>query len=83
MNLLVVFGPTDVEVLGRYGAQKIYAFDDMTTMKYLVAPKAEALAALVVDKQPAALLVTATTEGKEIGARVALQERFGVHLRRR
>jgi electron transfer flavoprotein alpha subunit len=73
----VVFGSTDVDTLSRYGAQKVYTFDNAEYAGYLVAPKAEALAALVVEKQPAAVLVTSTTEGKEIAALVALKTGSG------
>ena len=73
----VVFGATDVEVLSRYGAEKVYAFDDAQFADYLVAPKAEALAALIVDKQPVAVLVTSTAEGKEIAALAALKSNSG------
>ena len=46
--------------------------------EYLVGPKAEALAQLVADKSPAAVLVPSTFEGKEIAARVALKSESGL-----
>jgi electron transfer flavoprotein alpha subunit len=61
----VVFGPANADILSEYGAQKIYVFDAQDFAAYLVAPKAEAVAKLVSDKAPAALLVTATAEGKD------------------
>ncbi|MGJ9420909.1 electron transfer flavoprotein subunit alpha/FixB family protein [Aeromicrobium sp. CF3.5] len=73
----VVFGDCDTTVLGEYGAEKIYTYDDAAYAEYLVAPKAEALAQLVADKSPAAVLVGASTEGKEISARVALKTSSG------
>lgn len=73
----VVFGDADTAVLGEYGAEKIYTYDAADYADYLVAPKAEALAQLVADKSPAAVLVGASTEGKEISARVALKTSSG------
>lgn len=73
----VVFGAVDVDALARYGVEKVYSFDDSDYSGYLVAPKAEALASLVEEKHPAAVLITSTTEGKEIAARVALRSGSG------
>ena len=74
----VVFDPdVDTDVLARYGARAVYTFEGPEYADFLVAPKAEALAALVADRQPAGLLVTSTTEGKEIAARVALRSGAG------
>ncbi len=73
----VVFGDADTGVLAEYGAEKIYTFDDAVYGEFLVAPKAEALAQLVADKSPAAVLAPASTEGKEISARVALKTDSG------
>ncbi|MCD9199234.1 electron transfer flavoprotein subunit alpha/FixB family protein [Aeromicrobium wangtongii] len=73
----VVFGAADNGVLAEYGAEKIYTFDDAAFGEYLVGPKAEALAQLVSEKSPAAVLAGASTEGKEISARVALKTQSG------
>jgi electron transfer flavoprotein alpha subunit len=73
----VVFGSADNETLKEYGAEKIYTYDDAAFEEFLVGPKAEALAQLVADKSPAAVLVGASTEGKEISARVALKTESG------
>ncbi|ADD42041.1 electron transfer flavoprotein subunit alpha/FixB family protein [Stackebrandtia nassauensis] len=64
--------------LAEYGAAKIYAAEDEALDKYLVAPKADALAALVTAKSPAAVLVPSTQEGKEIAGRVAVALDNGV-----
>jgi electron transfer flavoprotein alpha subunit len=61
------------ETLGRFGAAKVYASDDAAFGDYLVAPKAEALAAAVAAASPAAVLVTASAEGKEVAARLAVK----------
>lgn len=74
----VVFGAADNGVLAEYGAEKIYTLDDAAYEQYLVAPKAEAIAKLVADKAPAAVLVGASAEGKEIAARVALKTESGL-----
>jgi len=71
----VVFGdaaPLDAK-LKEYGAAKVYVADAPDIEKYLVAPKATVLANLVRDKQPAAVLLPSTQEGKEIAARVAVK----------
>ena len=73
----VVFGDCDTAVLGEYGAEKIYTYDDAVYSEFLVAPKAEALAQLVGETSPAAVLVGASAEGKEISARVALKTEAG------
>ena len=73
----MVFGNADNGVLAEYGAEKIYTYDDAAFDEFLVGPKAEALAQLVADKSPAAVLVGASTEGKEISARVALKTESG------
>jgi electron transfer flavoprotein alpha subunit len=73
----VVFGAADATVLAQYGAEKIYVFEDAEFASYLVAPKAEAIAQLIATSSPTAVLVTATTEGKEIAARVALKCQSG------
>lgn len=68
----VVFGSTpDLDLLGRYGVSTVYRFDGPEYAEYAIAPRAEALAAVVADRAPAGLLVTSSTEDREIAARVA------------
>ena len=82
----VFIGPGDAaasatESLKSYGAQKIYvvsAADDSDFTDYLVAPKAEVLAQLVEQAQPAAVLVSASFEGKEVAGRLAVKIESGV-----
>ncbi len=64
--------------LAEYGAAKVYVADDPELDGYVVAPKAELLAKLVADVQPAAVLVAATAEGKEIAGRLAIKTGSGV-----
>ncbi len=59
--------------LGAHGAAKVYVVDAPELGEYLVAPKAEALAAVAEKVSPAAVLVTSGSEGKEIAARAAVR----------
>ena len=77
----VVFGETDdtmVKALGEYGATRVLAVADPDINSYLVAPKAEALAQIAEDLQPAAILITSTPEGKEIAGRLAIKLQSGL-----
>jgi electron transfer flavoprotein alpha subunit len=67
-----------LDTLGRYGATKVYVAEDPAFDEYLVAPKAEALAAAARAGEPAAVLVTSTPEGKEVAARVAVKLGSGI-----
>jgi electron transfer flavoprotein alpha subunit len=64
--------------LGEYGAAKVYVADAAELTGYVVAPKAELLAKLVADASPAAVLVAATAEGKEIAGRLAIKTGSGI-----
>ena len=64
--------------LGEYGAAKVYVAESDDAADYLVAPKAEVLAAVVAQASPAAVLVSSTPEHKEIAARLAFQIDSGV-----
>ncbi len=64
--------------LAEYGAAKVYVADGPDYADYLVAPTAELLAQLVADRAPAAVLVAATSEGREIAARLAVKTGSGV-----
>ena len=59
--------------LAEFGAQKIYAGEGDEVDGYLVAPKATVVAELVKSVQPAAVLLAATQEGKEIAGRLAVK----------
>ena len=61
-----------------YGAEVVYVLADADYTEYLVAPKAEALAALVHQTSPAAVLFPATPEAREIAARVAVRTGSGL-----
>jgi electron transfer flavoprotein alpha subunit len=64
--------------LAAYGAEKVYAADDAAFADFLVAPKAEALAQLVGQASPAAVLIPSNAEGKEIAGRLAIKIESGL-----
>jgi electron transfer flavoprotein alpha subunit len=61
------------ESVKKYGAEKVYVVDDAEIKGYLVAPKAEALQQIAEQASPAAILVPASAEGKEIAGRLAIK----------
>lgn len=67
-----------ITTLGRFGAATVYVVDAPDIDSSLVAAKAEALAAIVVRRSPAAVLVTSSLEGKEIAARLAVKTGSGI-----
>lgn len=64
--------------LASYGAEKVYVAESDDAAKYLVTPKVAALAAAVEQASPAAVLVSATAEGKEVSGRLAVRSGSGV-----
>jgi len=66
------------EQLGKYGATKVYVAESDDIAGYSVAPKAEALAAVVQQASPAAVLIPSTAENKEIAARLAVKVESGL-----
>jgi electron transfer flavoprotein alpha subunit len=66
------------ERLAEFGAAKVYVDDGADLDDYVVAPKAEVLASLMAAKSPAAVLLAATPEGKEIAGRLAVKTGSGV-----
>jgi electron transfer flavoprotein alpha subunit len=73
----VVFGPDAsqaVAALAEYGAADVYLVPDPRVLEHLVVPKVDALEQ--ISRQVgdlAAVLLTASPEGKEVGARLALR----------
>ncbi|OMQ15667.1 electron transfer flavoprotein subunit alpha [Modestobacter sp. VKM Ac-2676] len=65
------------EQLAGYGAAKVYVAESDDVDDYLVAPKAEVLAQLVAEKQPAAVVIPSSSEGKEIAGRLAIKTGSG------
>src|SRR6516165_9575474 len=66
------------ERLAEYGAAKVYTAGGDVMTDYVAAPAAEVLAALVAQASPAAVLVPATAEGKEVAGRLAVKIGSGV-----
>jgi electron transfer flavoprotein alpha subunit len=64
--------------LAEFGAVKVYVADSADYADYVVAPKAELLAHLVATAAPAAVLVAATSEGREVAGRLAVKTGSGV-----
>ncbi|MFN2518228.1 MAG: electron transfer flavoprotein subunit alpha/FixB family protein [Jatrophihabitantaceae bacterium] len=64
--------------LAEYGAAKVYIAESDDIAGYLVAPTAEALATVVEQASPAAVLVSSSPEGKEVAARLAFKISSGV-----
>lgn len=73
-------GTTDplAAALAGNGAEKIYAVESDDAVNYSVAPKVEALAQLVSEKSPVAVLISSTTEGKEVAGRLAVKTGNGL-----
>jgi electron transfer flavoprotein alpha subunit len=76
----VVYGPAAdqvVPVLAEYGAADVYLVADPRVLEHLVVPKVDALEQIARQAgergELAAVLLTASPEGKEIGARLALR----------
>ncbi len=72
----VFLGPgadSATEVLGRYGAQKVYVVDAPEIDEYLVTPAVDALTQIAERTGPAAILLPSGPDGKETAARVALR----------
>ena len=66
------------ERLAEFGAAKVYVADGEGVDDYVAAPAAEVLASLAGRLEPAAILVAATAEGKEIAGRLAIKISSGV-----
>ena len=64
--------------LAAYGPSKVYVSESADFVDYVVAPKAEALAQLVEEHSPAAVLVASSPESKEIAARAAVRTGSGI-----
>ncbi|MBB5155376.1 electron transfer flavoprotein subunit alpha/FixB family protein [Saccharopolyspora phatthalungensis] len=61
------------ESLGAYGAAKVYAAESAEAGQFLVTPQVDVLASLVGSASPAAVLVPASIDGKEIAGRLAIR----------
>jgi electron transfer flavoprotein alpha subunit len=66
------------ERLAEFGAAKVYVADGDGVTDYAVAPAAEVLASLIAQASPAAVLIAATGDGKEIAGRLAVKTGSGI-----
>jgi electron transfer flavoprotein alpha subunit len=64
--------------LAEFGAATVYVADGEGFTDYVTAPEAELLALLVRDKSPAAVLLAATGQNKEVAGRLAVKTDSGV-----
>jgi electron transfer flavoprotein alpha subunit len=64
--------------LAEFGAAKVYVADSPDFDDYVVAPRAELLAALIERVSPAAVLVAGTPDSREVAARLAVKTGSGV-----
>ncbi|RCW45184.1 electron transfer flavoprotein alpha subunit apoprotein [Halopolyspora algeriensis] len=64
--------------LTAYGASKIYVAESAEAGQYLITPQVDVLASLVSSAQPAAVLVPASIDGKEIAGRLAVRTGSGL-----
>lgn len=64
-------GAALAQALAAAGAEKIYIGESAAADSFLVTPKVDVLAALVDSVAPAAVLVPASAEGKEVSGRLA------------
>ncbi|MGK5174074.1 electron transfer flavoprotein subunit alpha/FixB family protein, partial [Geodermatophilus sp. CPCC 205761] len=65
------------EQLAEYGAATVYVAESPEVEDFLVAPKAEVLAALVAERSPAAVVIPSSQEGKEVAGRLAIKTGSG------
>ncbi|QVQ51612.1 electron transfer flavoprotein subunit alpha/FixB family protein [Spiractinospora alimapuensis] len=67
-----------LETLAANGAERVYVADAPEFVDHVVVPSVELLTQLVTEKEPAAVLVSATAENKEIAARAAIRTGSGI-----
>src|SRR4051812_37699133 len=67
-----------VDALKEAGAEKIYVAEADSVDNYLLVPQVDVLASLVESASPAAVLLAASADGKEIAGRLAARIGSGV-----
>jgi electron transfer flavoprotein alpha subunit len=67
-----------IDDLKAAGAAKIYVAESDVVVNFLITPVVDVLAALVEQVTPAAVLVAANADGKEVGARLAARIGSGI-----
>lgn len=68
----------NIDVLGRFGASRVFAVTAPEFDHYLVVPKVDALARIATTASPTAILTTAASDAREIAARVAVRLDLGL-----
>jgi len=66
------------EDLAEYGATTIYLDEQVEFTDYAVAPKVDAIAEIAASCMPAMVLISSTTEGKEVAARLSVRLGWGL-----
>ncbi|MBE9376241.1 electron transfer flavoprotein subunit alpha/FixB family protein [Saccharopolyspora sp. HNM0983] len=66
------------EALAAQGAEKVYAAESAEAGQFLVTPQVDVLSALVASASPAAVLLPASVDGKEIAGRLAVRTGSGL-----
>ncbi|GAB3688574.1 electron transfer flavoprotein subunit alpha/FixB family protein [Saccharopolyspora tripterygii] len=66
------------DALRAYGAAKVYAAESADADHYLVTPLVDVLSELVASVSPAAVLMSASVDGKEIAGRLAVRTGSGL-----
>ncbi|AKT52335.1 electron transfer flavoprotein subunit alpha/FixB family protein [Arsenicicoccus sp. oral taxon 190] len=69
---------TALPVLAKYGAEKVYVNDDTSLGDHLVGPTVDALAAVVEQASPVAVLLTSGVDAAEVAGRLAVRCGGGV-----
>ncbi|HYA43056.1 MAG TPA: electron transfer flavoprotein subunit alpha/FixB family protein [Syntrophobacteraceae bacterium] len=64
--------------LGRYAVDKVYAADDPALANYVAQTYVPVIADIVAQVDPAALILPASVDGKDLGARLAARLRAGL-----
>ncbi|MGH3913276.1 MAG: electron transfer flavoprotein subunit alpha/FixB family protein [Pseudonocardiaceae bacterium] len=67
-----------IDVLGAYGAAKVYVAESDDVDGYLTAPAVGVLASLVETARPAAVLLATSPDGKEIAGKLAVRTGSGL-----
>ncbi|MEW5724940.1 MAG: electron transfer flavoprotein subunit alpha/FixB family protein [Thermodesulfobacteriota bacterium] len=68
------------EKLGPYGADRVFVVDDEALKDYLPQAYAQVIAGIVQENQPAALIMAASTQGKDLCARLAARLGCGLAM---
>ena len=68
----------NAELLGRHGAQKLYAWESQDALDYVTLPKVEALQQIIDNNDASTLFFPSTNHIKDVAARLAIRVDGGV-----